>query len=209
MTTEVSQRLFEPGTTGWCAADLDDPAIEAQWESGSFEIINGVLTTMAPAYFTGGNSLYKLMHAITSFQSAQNIGGEFSIEVDIIIDEMRVAKADAVWMTPEELHRQDEAGIQAGKKDPRRARILVPPSLIIESISPGHERHDERLKRQWYAEFGVQNYWLLNAFERTLNCLRLENGRYISDASGKSDETVRPAMFHGLELNLKSLWLQT
>jgi hypothetical protein len=41
-------RPFLPGTTGWTASDLDDPAIERGWIRGSYEIVEGVLTTMPP-----------------------------------------------------------------------------------------------------------------------------------------------------------------
>jgi hypothetical protein len=49
----VKSKPFCPGTTGWTASDLDDPRIEAKWEWGRYEIINGVLTRMPAAYFGG------------------------------------------------------------------------------------------------------------------------------------------------------------
>lgn len=51
--TGTSSRPFEPGTTGWTVHDLDDPEIERQWFEGRYEIVEGVLTKMPPAYFTG------------------------------------------------------------------------------------------------------------------------------------------------------------
>ena len=126
--------------------------------------------------------------------------------MDIIIDEERVAKADAVWMTPQDESRQAHAARDAGRGDPDRTRILVPPSLVIESISPGHERHDRNVKRKWYAEFGVPNYWLLNAYERSLELLVLEHGGYRVDQSAAGDAEIRPAMFLGLVLPLRQVW---
>jgi Uma2 family endonuclease len=77
--------------------------------------------------------------------------------VDIIIDDTRVVVADAVWLTEDDQRKQEDATAKAGRKDSSRTRILIPPTLVIESISPGHERHDERTKLKWYAEFGVPN----------------------------------------------------
>lgn len=60
----TSSRPFEPGTTGWTVHDLDDPEIERQWFQGRYEIVEGVLTKIPPAYFAGGNVLFNVMHRI-------------------------------------------------------------------------------------------------------------------------------------------------
>lgn len=202
----ISSKPFRPGTTGWSASDLDDPRIEGKWLRGSYEIVEGVLTRMPPAYFIGGESLFNLMFLVRSHQDRTAIKGSFSVEVDLVIDEERVAKADAVWMTPEEYERQEEGSRRAGRPDPDRTRILVPPSLVIESLSPGHERHDHHVKRKWYAEFGVTHYWLLNAYEKTLECLRLERSEYRVDQAGHAGDEIRPALFPGLVIPLARVW---
>jgi Uma2 family endonuclease len=202
----TSSKPFKPGTTGWTASDLDDPRIEGKWLRGSYEIVEGVLTRMPPAYFTGGNALYRLMFAVTTFQNRENVAGDFSIDVDLVIDEMRVAKADAVWMTPDEQARQADAARRAGRQDPSRTRILVPPSIVIESLSPGYERHDRDVKRKWYAEFGVPHYWLLDAYERTLELLVLRGGAYEVAATARDDGEVRPPSFPGLMIPLAQVW---
>src|SRR5579862_2711709 len=150
-STLTEPRPFEPGTTGWTASDLDDPQIERMWFAGHYEIVEGVLAKMPPAYFVGGEALYRLMYFVTTHIGLK--AGSFSTEVDIVVDEHRVARADAVFLTPDSKKRQTQAALDAGRLDPTRTRILIPPTLIIECISPGHEQHDERTKRRWYAEF--------------------------------------------------------
>src|SRR5215218_2655987 len=131
-TIDSTNRAFEPGTKGWTARDLDDPLIEREWFKGRYEIVEGVLTKMPPAYFTGGKSLFRLMMLLQNHFNSNGPAGDFSGEVDIIIDDARVAVADAVFLTIEEAQRQNEASKAAGKTDPNRTRILVPPTLIIE-----------------------------------------------------------------------------
>jgi Uma2 family endonuclease len=94
----------------------------------------------------------------------------------------------------------------SSRTDPARTRILVPPSLVIESVSPGHERHDRDVKRKWYAEFGVPHYWLLNAYERTLDCLVLQGGVYEVAQTVRDDAQVRPPPFPGLVIPLAHVW---
>ena len=205
MPSSLTQpRTFTPGTTGWTAADLDDPDIERQWFNGRYEIVEGVLATMPPAYFLAGQALQKLIYRVTRHIGEE--AGSFAAEVDIIIDDCRIARADAVFMTLAQETRQNEAALAAGHTDPARTRILIPPTLIIESLSPGHEQHDQRTKRRWYAEFGVANYWLLDPFKRTLQCLVLRDGSYHDDAYGQANDEVRPSLFPGLILRLGELW---
>jgi Uma2 family endonuclease len=51
------------------------------------------------------------------------------------------------------------------------------------------------------------NYWLLDPFRRTLDCLRLADGQYNADVSGKDQEIIAPAMFPGLQIQLGNLWI--
>jgi Uma2 family endonuclease len=206
--TVTPPKPFEPGTTGWTADDLDDPAVEAEWERGRFEIIEGVLTTMPAAYFEGGEATTNLLVLVSSHLRSKGVRGGFASEVDIIIDTSRVVRADAVYLAPEDKRRQRSAAADAGREDLRRTRILVPPTLVIESISPGHERHDEHTKRRWYAEFGVSHYWPMNPFERTLQCLSLRGLTYAEDASGRDNDVVRPAAFPGLVISLQDVWAE-
>src|SRR5579862_2973797 len=134
----VQTKSFKPGTTGWSASDLDDPRIEAKWERGSYEIINGVLTSMPAAYFGGGEALFKLMSELHQQLKQKNVPGSFSVEVDLIIDEQRVVRGDSCFMTPADKKKQATEARKHGKLDPTRARIYVPPTIMIESISPGH-----------------------------------------------------------------------
>jgi Uma2 family endonuclease len=205
---DTSSRPFEPGTTGWTAADLDDPAMEAQWAAGSYEIVEGVLTRMPPAYFTGGYSLYKLMRNVDAYLEQEGISAGFGTGVEIILDQARLSRADAALLTAEDEIRHAKAARAAGRKSPERTRILVPPTLIIESVSPGHELHDERTKKRWYAEFGVPNYWLLDALKRSLQCFRLEGTEYHLDVAGRNDDEIRPSAFPGLVIPLARLWKQ-
>ena len=203
---DVELRLFKPGTTGWTAADLDDPDIERLWLRGRYEIVEGVLTTMPAAYYAGGESLTELIYLIKEHGKRLGEKRSFSVEVDIVISERRVARSDAAMLLPDALKRQRAAARLAGRRDVRRTPIYVPPTLVIESLSPGHEAHDLETKRLWYAEFGVPHYWLLNAFTRELLCLRLETGAYVQDAHGSVDQTISPALFPGLNIDLKDLW---
>jgi Uma2 family endonuclease len=197
---------LQPGTIGWTASDLDDPAVERAWFKGRYEILQGVLTIMPPAYFASGNAPFNLLTLLKAFTKARGTGERIAFESDIVIDEQRVLVADAVLLTPDDQRRQEAAVRAAKRPDPQRTRILVPPTLVLESVSPGHEKHDHETKRRWYAEFGVPHYWIVDAYRQSLDCLRLDAGAYVVDAQGTGDATLQPAAFPGLVVPLRDLW---
>lgn len=205
--TITSSRRFEPGTTGWTVHDLDDPQIERQWANGRYEIVEGVLTTMPPAYFVGGNALFNLLHRIKSHLEQAGQPGRFATELDVVVDEDRVAHSDAAMLTPADEARQAEAAKTAApQRDATRVRILVPPTLIIEALSPGHEQHDLKTKKRWYAEFRVPNYWVLDAFAKSLQCIVLDGGTYRTESTARNAEVAHPQLFPELVLPLTRIW---
>jgi Uma2 family endonuclease len=203
---ETATKPFDPGTTGWTAQDLDDPAIEALWFQGRYEIVEGVLTTMPPAYFAGNEKLQNLVHILQTHTERQGIKGGFAQDVDLVIDDIRVVRADAIFLAPDQKKLQTKAARKAGRKNVLRTRILVPPALIIESLSLGHEVHDRVTKRRWYAEFGVAHYWLFDGEARSLELLELRDGEYHRQAMGRDGDVLKPSLFTGLELKLAEVW---
>jgi Uma2 family endonuclease len=203
---ETLTRPFKPGTTGWTAGDLDDPAIEREWFKGRYEIVEGVLTAMAPAYFAGGNAIANLIYLLKAHSKDHRLRWRFATEADIVVDELRVPRADAVMLTPKDARRQDQAARAVGKTDPKRVRILVPPTLVVESMSPGHEVHDTRTKKAWYADFGVPHYWIVDAYQKTLECFSLSDGKYASTNKGRGNQVLRRLPFPGVAIALREIW---
>lgn len=208
MTSTLAQRQFIPGTTGWSVDDLDNPEIESLWLAGRYEIVEGVLTTMPPAYFDGGYALANLIHLLKNHLESSGVGGAFACEVDLVLGKHRLPVVDALYLSPADQTRQKQAHAASGAPELMYGRILIPPTLIIESLSRGHESHDRETKRRWYAEAGVPNYWLLDAQQRSLECLQLDGAEYRVDQSGHGDAELRPALFAGLTIPLGNLWVQ-
>ena len=197
-----------PGSTGWTAGDLDAHAIVAAWDEGAFELIDGVVAEMAAALFAGSGPMFELMSMVRTSPAGGPSYGRFGVKVDLVIDESHVLKADAAWLSRDDWARQKQSAAKSGRGSILRTRLLIPPTLVIESLSPGHERHDAVTKRDLYARFGVQNYWLLDGHARTLDCLVLDGGTYRVDVAGRDAQTVRPRLFTPLAVDLGALWIE-
>lgn len=203
----TSSRPFEVGTTGWTADDLLDPEIERAWEQGRYEIIEGVLTLMPAARYDGQERLGRLMATVDDYLRANGRSERLVGEVDLILGKFRVPRADAILMTAADKQRQRDENRRRGRDENDFGRIIVPPTLLIESVSLGHELHDRVLKRGWYAKAAIPNYWIFDPYRRTLECLVLEGDDYRVDQSGHDDDVLRPALFPGLVISLVELWV--
>jgi Uma2 family endonuclease len=209
MSIEASSthRVLEPGTSGWTASHLDDPRIAAQWDAGRFEIINGVLKTMPPADFHHGEVVFELLTMTRAYFRTRGVQARVSVEVDLIIDEDDVLRVDGMLVTEPEVAEQKRVLVQLSRDEKHLGRIRVAPKLVIESISPGHERHDRLTKRRLYAGFGIPNYWLVDALKRRLECLVLSGDDYVLDVAGADRDVIAPRAFPQCQIDCGSLWL--
>ena len=209
MTLAIKNRALTPGTSGWTAADLDDPEIDRQWEKGRYEILNGVLKTMPPPAINHGAATIELL--IMAREHARSGGGKvvISAEVDLIIGEDDVLRVDGMLLSREEIAEQTRVLVRLNRLGNPSERCRVAPLLIIESVSRGHERHDRVTKRRLYAGFGVPNYWVVSHFARTIECLTLDAaaGDYRVDAEGAGDAVLTVTGLGGrLDLPLSRVW---
>src|SRR3954467_14604389 len=82
--------VLQPGTFGWTARDLEDPLVRRLWDEGRYEIVDGVLTVMPPAYFMGGSVVDNLKFLLRNHFISNGIRASFSGEVDIVVSPSRV-----------------------------------------------------------------------------------------------------------------------
>src|SRR5438270_528730 len=138
MTLAVAEKKeFKVGTTGWTVDDLDDPAIERLWELGSYEIIEGVLTEMPAAYYDSGGTVAELASIIKGWLNERKLKGGLSIETDLVLNRRRIPKVDLMYLTAAQEREQRKLSRQRGRPGVRFGRIVVPPELVLESISLG------------------------------------------------------------------------
>ncbi len=202
-----SSREFRPGTTGWSVEDLDDPALRRQWESGRYEIVYGVLAVMPAAMFDHSAPMGKLVHLLEQHFEALGEVVYTATEVDLVLDRNRVLVADAVLLTREDMARQRAHARPADAAAGRVGSLVVPPTLVVESVSEGHEAHDERFKREQYAGFGVPHYWIVSYIDRSLRCLVLRGDTYVEDTQAQRGKQVLPTAFAGLTIPLERLFV--
>lgn len=86
------------------------------------------------------------------------------------------------------------------------AYFTLAPDWICEVLSRSTERLDRTAKLAVYAEAGVRHAWLVHPLWRTLEVLRLHDGKWLSLATHAGDAHVRAEPFDAVQLDLSLLW---
>jgi Uma2 family endonuclease len=89
---------------------------------------------------------------------------------------------------------------------PEAAYYTVVPDWICEILSPSTARLDRTKKLAIYAREGVRHAWLIDPLARTLEVLRLDQGRWFIVATHADEVVVRAEPFDDIELHMKDLW---
>lgn len=81
-------------------------------------------------------------------------------------------------------------------------RAVWIPEIVIEIVSPGSEQRDYEEKREEYLQFGVQEYWIVDAERQEVLILRRVGGRW-REKIIRPPETYRTRLFAGICLRLR------
>ena len=85
--------------------------------------------------------------------------------------------------------------------------ITLAPDWVCEVLSPSTAAFDRRKKLGIYAREGVAFMWLVDPLARTLEVLRLDDGRWTILAIHAGADVVRAEPFGEIELELTLLWV--
>jgi Uma2 family endonuclease len=87
-------------------------------------------------------------------------------------------------------------------------RFTGAPDIVVEILSPGHEnlRRDLSLKRQLYAKYGVEEYWVVDPENRSLAVYRLINGKLESIKTLMDDDELTSPILPGFKLKVSALF---
>ncbi len=89
---------------------------------------------------------------------------------------------------------------------PAEAYFSVAPDWVCEVVSPSTAAIDRVKKLTIYAREQVRHAWMVDPIARTLEVLRLENGRWTIVSTWSGMETVAAEPFEAIELDLSLLW---
>jgi Uma2 family endonuclease len=79
------------------------------------------------------------------------------------------------------------------------------PQLVIEVLSPSETREEVQAKLRDYESIGVEEVWLVSPEARTVEVLRLQNGR-LERVGLFADGILKPKHFPAVQIDIAEIW---
>ncbi|MBW3631733.1 MAG: Uma2 family endonuclease [Chloroflexi bacterium] len=114
-----------------------------------------------------------------------------------------------VRLTPDNLSIPDIVFVAQDRLHVIGAKTIdAPPDLVVEILSLGTRQRDLTTKRNLYARFGVQEYWIVDPDARTITVLALTGDKY-ETVPLADDDMIQSRVLPGLSLTLTAVFMGT
>jgi Uma2 family endonuclease len=185
------KRTFGPRSNGTLMSpdEFDKADFEGGWR---YELINGVLIVSPIPSRSERDPNEELGYLLRSYQQRHPKGYNLNLTlqeetIETISNRRRADRV--IW-----------AGLG------RLPRAHEVPTIIAEFVSPGkrNRERDYQAKRKEYREIGVQEYWVIDRFARTLTVFIFTGGRYKKRVI-REDQVYTTNLLPGFELPVAQL----
>ena len=160
-----------------------------------YELINGELIMAAAPTVRHQRVGMRFSNRMGPFVEANGLGELFAAPTDVYFSDTNVLEPDLIFISAARARIIGEANIQGA------------PDLVVEIASPSTEGRDRGVKQELYALFGVLEYWRADPLTHTVEVLRLENGRFVSQGIYGPTDTLTTPLLPGLVIDLKEIFV--
>ncbi|CAI8039914.1 hypothetical protein GBAR_LOCUS22259 [Geodia barretti] len=163
-------------------------------DEGVWELSNGELFEMAPPTYDHQILIDYLVRMINNFLDTTNpLLGTIVSGIGVILSETRAPTPDAVYLRAERAHLIQGSFVEGA------------PDLVIEALSSDRAR-DLVLKRGWYDEAGIPEYWTVDPVNNSINVLERTQTGYVQRAALSRGDILTTPAIPGFELPLNMLF---
>lgn len=163
-----------------------DEAVEGVWE-----LVDGVLEQMPPPNFDHQNLIDFLVTMINLFQMGLPAPIGWTVSgIGVVLTEQRAPTPDMVYLRAERGYLIQGSFVEGV------------PDIVVEALSSDRSR-DLVMKRLWYAEAGVPEYWILDPANDLLTILELSGREYATRAVLERSDTLTTPTIPGFALPLE------
>jgi Uma2 family endonuclease len=136
----------------------------------------------------------KLEALLGQFLLENGRGEVFHAPLDVVFSESTVVQPDVLFISHQ---RRGIIGEQ---------NISGAPDLVVEIISPSTEERDRGIKLQLYRRYGVQECWLIDPEERTVEVLALSPEGYQVLGQYSGNEVVSSQVLTGFQFPAEEIF---
>jgi len=162
-------------------------------ETKRYELLKGELVMVPSPNEYHQRISRKLEFLLQDFVEKNKLGEVYYAPLDVHLGE-DVVQPDILFVS------------KARSKIITEEEILGAPDLVIEILSPATAERDRTYKRTLYARNGVQEYWIVDPEEKTIEVMTLGRAGFESFGGYRKRDTLKSSIFPGLTINLSNVF---
>ena len=166
-------------------------------EGAPYQLIGGELVKMSPSpTYLHQTIILNIAEALRPFVRKHTLGKLILSPMDVHLTDADVYQPDLIFVR--------ESNV--GQIDPND-RIRFSPDLVIEVLSPSTGKYDYARKKRIYCEHGVQEYWIVDPDDRTIELMSKEGELYQTYALLREAATLESRMFPGFSMKVADVFI--
>ncbi len=159
-----------------------------------YELVHGEVHVSPSPNVKHQRTLWNLSSSLSLYSKTHDVGQFYFAPLDVVLAADTALQPDLMFI------RKERAAIIEANN------IAGPPDLVVEILSPSTAAHDRATKLALYAEAGVPWVWFLDPDAKTVETLKLENGKYYFHSILSGNQTLTSPLFPGWQLTLHELF---
>jgi Uma2 family endonuclease len=159
-------------------------------EGEPVELLRGRLV-MSPAPDTTHQTISITLAAHLFATARRNGGRVLEAPTDVVLDDHTILQLDLLYVSKD-------------RRSIIQRRVMGPPDLLVEILSPHNSRRDRVDKLGIYAEYGVAEYWIVDPIERQFDFLINRGGKY--EIQPQQDDRYTSPIMPELAVELAEFW---
>jgi Uma2 family endonuclease len=139
--------------------------------------------------------IFRLSNSLGNHILSHNLGEIVTAPMDTRLWKGKIRQPDIAFMSNEHLDRITE-------------QLCGVPDIVIEILSEGTAKVDKEDKYFEYQKSGVQEYWIVDPFNQSIEVYTLKNGIYVIFGKWSSSEIAKSKLLDGFQVDVDSIMAQ-
>ena len=163
-------------------------------EGERYELIDGELILVASPSEEHQFASVKLVSLMHPYANERDLGWVFHAPFDIVFSDTEVVQPDVMFISKERENIRTGANVQGA------------PNLVVEILSPSSVSRDWNYKRELYARYGVEEYWIADPVHKMVSVMLLRDGVLELAGTYVEGDTVTSTALEGFSVGVEEIF---
>ena len=163
-------------------------------EGERYELIDGELILVASPNEGHQMASVNLVSLMNPYVKSGELGWVFHAPFDIVFSDTEVVQPDVMFISKERENIRTGANVQGA------------PDLVVEILSPSSVSRDWNYKRELYAKYGVEEYWIADPVHKMVSVMLLKDGILELAGTYVEGDTVDSTALQGFSVEVGEIF---